>query len=536
MHCLFKNARFNSVKVGITLSALMAFLAVSFPVYAQDTVDATTLIGKYMFGYQGWQRAQADGCNSGWFHWVRSGSTLTGTNMTVDVFPDMTEFTAAELFPTSMHYSTGSTVGLYSTCNETTIMRHFKWMKDYGVDGVWVQRFGPKNTGWTQSTNKTLLACMKAAETYGRVFTVMYDVSGASNSTLFSNLTTDWMYLVDTFKVTQSPRYLYHKGKPLISIWGWGFPDRQMTAAVATQLVQWFHTGAAAKYQATVMAGVISNGDTSWLNLPDPWATAIRTADVISPWFVGSFVSSSGADAWTNNRVIPDLKECKALGKDYLPVIWPGFSWSNMHSNASSSPLNQIPRLGGTFFWEQVYDYLNAGSTMLYNAMFDEIDEGTAMLKICPKRSLAPNEGQWVTGDIDGYANLPSDWYLQLAGYAKKALAKSIPLTKAMPINPSNPTSARAITADQQRDAAPLNYRIDEKSGMLHVYDVRGENIEVSIFQPNGEKRMSFSCADQHGELSVPLYAKGIVPNGVYVLRIRSGERTLAASPLVVSR
>ncbi len=535
--CSFrKNARSSCNPTGVVTLVSLALVAMCIKIQAQDTVDATTLVGKYMCGYQGWQRAQGDGCNSGWFHWIRSGSVPTGTNMTVDVYPDLSEFPSSELYPTSMQYSDGSTVGLYSTCNANTVMRHFKWMKDYGIDGVWVQRFGPKNIGLTNSTNQTLIACMNAAVAYGRVFTVMYDVSGAADATLFSNLTTDWEYLVDSLKVTRNPRYLYHHGKPLVSVWGWGFPDRQMTAATATQIVNWFHTGAAAKYQATVMAGVISNGDSSWLNLPDPWATAIRLADVISPWFVGSFASVSGADSWTTNRVVPDLKECTALGKDYLPVVWPGFSWSNMHANSASTPLNQIPRHGGSFFWEQVYDYLNAGSTMLYNAMFDEIDEGTAMLKICPKKSLLPVQGQWVSGDIDGY-NLPSDWYLQLAGYAKKALTKQIPLSKTMPIDPSNPTAARIIKADQAGDRIFAHYRIDEESGMLHLSDVTGKDIEVSIFQLNGGKRMTFSFANTSGELSIPLYSHGVVPNGVYMLGIRDGLKTFAAaSPLVVMR
>jgi hypothetical protein len=523
-----KSKRPGKIKMLSCMFMVMAFSALNFQAQAQDTVDATTLNCKYMFGYQGWQRAQGDGCNSGWFHWVRSGSTPTGTNMTVDVFPDLTEFTASELYSTSMHYSNGSVVGLYSTCNETTIMRHFKWMKDYQVDGAWVQRFGPKHVGWTESTNKTLLSCKKAAETYGRVFTVMYDVSGANNSTLFNNITTDWMYLVDTFKVTQSSRYCFHKGKPVVSVWGFGFSDRSITADVALKIVNWFKTDAPAKYQATIMVGVISSGGVNWRTLAEPWASAIRAADIISPWFVGSFGSVNEADSWKTNRIVPDMAECKALGKEYLPVVWPGFSWSNMH--AGSTPQNQIPRRGGTFFWEQVYNCISSGSTMLYNAMFDEIDEGTAMLKICPKRSLAPNEGYWLTGDADGY-NLPSDWYLRLAGYAKKALCNQIPLTKTMPLDPTNPS---AILQDigRTRDVAALNYKIDAISGTLHIFNVNGEKTEVSLFQVNGERRMMVSGVGAHDAMSVSLS----VPNGVYILKVKIGNRVPATATVVLSR
>jgi hypothetical protein len=47
--------------------------------------------------------------------------------------------------------------------------------------------------------------------------------------------------------------------------------------------------------------------------------------------------------------------------------------------------------------------------------MFDEVDEGTAILKIAPHRSDAPDQGFWLTLDADG-ADLPSDYYLKLAG------------------------------------------------------------------------------------------------------------------------
>ena len=64
-----------------------------------------------------------------------------------------------------------------------------------------------------------------------------------------------------------------------------------------------------------------------------------------------------------------------------MPVIFPGFSWHNLKATL---PLNQIPRNGGTFYWRQVYNAISAGCTMLYGAMFDEVDEGTAMFKMAP--------------------------------------------------------------------------------------------------------------------------------------------------------
>jgi hypothetical protein len=198
--------------------------------------------------------------------------------------------------------------------------------------------------------------------------------------------------------------------------------------------------------------------------------------------------------------------------------------------HGGTTPQNQIPRLGGAFFWEQVYNCISSGSTMLYNAMFDEIDEGTAMLKICPKRSLAPATGYWLTGDADGY-NLPSDWYLRLAGYAKKALCNKIPLTKTMPLDPKNPS---AVLPDFGRGKVPisLNFKFDLASRTLHIFNVNGEKTEVSLFQVTGRRCMMFSGMGTRDGLQVPLS----VPVGVYILSVKMGNRMPSTATIAVSR
>jgi hypothetical protein len=97
--------------------------------------------------------------------------------------------------------------------------------------------------------------------------------------------------------------------------------------------------------------------------------------------------------------------------------------------------LNQIPRNGGAFYGRQVYNAVAAGCTMIYVAMFDEMDEGTAMLKMAPTSAQLPAQGRFVPLNIDG-KTLPSDWYLRLADEASKMLRREIPLTPLMPIQP----------------------------------------------------------------------------------------------------
>ena len=170
------------------------------------------------------------------------------------------------------------------------------------------------------------------------------------------------------------------------------------------------------------------NGDSE----TDPaWAAVYRSFDIISPWTVGRYHDVTGADNWRVNMVVPDLTEATAAGVDYMPVIFPGFSWYNI----MGGPLNQIPRLGGEFYWRQAYNAKLSGCAMLYTAMFDEMDEGTAMLKMAPTTNELPAGTTMVPLDADGIS-LPSDWYLRVGGEAGRLLRGEIPLQGSVPISP----------------------------------------------------------------------------------------------------
>ena len=56
---------------------------------------------------------------------------------------------------------------------------------------------------------------------------------------------------------------------------------------------------------------------------------------------------------------------------------------------------------------------------MVYGAMFDEVDEGAAMFKLAPTAAELPAQDTFVPLNIDG-TNLPSDWYLRMAGAATR--------------------------------------------------------------------------------------------------------------------
>jgi hypothetical protein len=352
---------------------------------------------------------------------------------------------------TSFKYGNGSTASLYSAYNAATVERHVKWMADYDIDGVFVQRFIGEATGLRTMRDKVLQNVRYASEKHGRVFANMYDISGGNASTLVSAIKNDWIHLVNDLKVTQSTRYLRHNGLPVVSIWGFGFSDRPGTAAQLQELLTWFKSGAPSQYRATVKLGV----DPGWRSHGSAWQSAYRNAAVLSPWSVGRYAGNTEADNWRTDKIAPDLAALKNTGVSYMPVAWPGFSWWNLQNH--SSPFNKIPRNGGRFFWRQAYNAQAAGSTMLYVAMFDEVDEGTAMFKIAENASQTPGTGKFLTLNADG-ENLPSDWYLRLMGEASRMMKLQRPLVGTMPSNPlgsggstpPTPTAGNSLQTGQQ--------------------------------------------------------------------------------------
>ena len=64
--------------------------------------------------------------------------------------------------------------------------------------------------------------------------------------------------------------------------------------------------------------------------------------------------------------------------------------------------------------------------------MFDEVDEATAVFKVAARRQDAPDQGYWLTLDADGF-NLPSDWYLRLAGEISRGFHGMTPLPAVVP-------------------------------------------------------------------------------------------------------
>ncbi len=413
------------------IATMMLFIIAG--VKAQNYVPTTnTLDKKLMFGYQGWHATPNDGAgNNVWRHWFNRNSPDSG-NANFDVWPEMSEYPGNTLEATNMLYPDGSKAMLYSAYKYETVDVHFKWLKEHQLDGVFEQRFlsDIRGEGGRRHFNQVVLNVKKASEKYQRVFVIMYDITGAGKNWK-ETLVSDWKFLVDSLRVTNSKAYLNHKGKPLLAIWGFGFTHNAFaTAQQVDSLLNWLHTDAEKKYQASVMGGV--NDD--WLTHSAEWKAVYDQLDVLSPWAVGRYRDDATTDKFRDRAVVPDIKYCAEKKIDYLPVIFPGFSWYNLRRGRT--PFNQIPRRGGDFYWRQSYNVINAGAKMIYVAMYDEVDEGTAMYKLAPGAAKKPANGKFISADQDGQ-NLPSNWYLMLASATSNILRGKEKNTSVIPITPA---------------------------------------------------------------------------------------------------
>lgn len=406
-----------------------AFLGIGMQAQTKhaQTTQYPTYKGLIMAGYQGWFRPD------------KNGKMYADENkIHIDMWPDVSEYD--KTYPTGLKLADGSTARFFNSTDKSTVDLHFKWMKEYGLDGVFMQRFfnATRRTSERSASTTVLKYAIDAASKYERAFAVMYDLSGLNaTGEDCSSIIEDWKFLVDSLQVTNQKgvkTYLFHNGKPLVTIWGIGFPDRPYnTRNIGIErLIDFFKNDP--KYGGcSIMLGV----PTFWRELssdclPDAYLhTVIKQADIVLPWTVQRFspLLHNDMDRF-RDLILNDAKWCKENGIDYVPCVCPGFSWHNLSRSEfpdDVKPSGSIPRQGGHFYWQQMSTAMVAGAEMIYVAMFDEVNEGTAIFK-CSDNPPVSSVAKFI--NMDGK---PSDHYLWLTGQASRMLKREIPLSIKMP-------------------------------------------------------------------------------------------------------
>lgn len=455
---------------------LISFIALNSQVKAQDVVDATSLNNKVMAGYQGWFRVPGDRPGSkSWAH-VFNRNTVSPENLALDTWPDMSELGADEKHPVpGFTYPDGSQATMYSAQNPKTVLRHFQWMKQYGIDGVWLSEFcGSFRNGRTDTAMLTIMNNVRAAATAtGRTWAYMWDMSSfgpkSSKSEVYNTIVDQWKKMVDQ-GVTSDPRYLHHNGKPVLLIWGF-FPGRPASQPdYMTPVIDFLL--APGKYQATLVAGA----DNKWRQGTPEFQAMLMRMSGLQPWSVGrrTVDPATGYKTPFMGEWEEDMAKCKANNVIFIPVINSGTHIAGPPPILPAVPV--VPRRTGNYLWEQ---FVNASKTGIINsafiAMFDEVNEGTQIMKIDNK---PPTQAAFLT-----YDGATSDYYLRLVGTASRMLKNHTPITFPIPVSPFDLKKSYTI----KNAASGLALHSNGKTAKSSIVQASGSGAEWQlIFDGNG--------------------------------------------------
>jgi archaellin len=471
--------KMNLKKIATITAILMVLVIIPLPpLYGQD------IVGKLITGYQGWFSCGGDDSPlDDWVHWAQGSSWPRPGYASFDLYPDMSEYYFK--YQTGFaNFGNGYPATLFSSYDAQVVNKHLEWMEEYGIDVAALQRFGHSLPKSKHKGHKDGIATMikNAAETYNRKFYIMYDISDWDN--FQSEIKTDWTNTITaSLDLLSSPAYAKENGKPVVCVWGIGSSGRPGDQSSWTDVITWL------KAQGCyVIAGAVKN----WLTEDDVRA-ACENADMISPWHVGTF-SLTGVNSW-GDRIAADMMHCKNLEIDYMPVLWPGFSWANWKDGYEDRP-NHHPRMHGEFMWEQFYtarrkfDWVEMIPTA-YVAMFDEYDESTAIAKAAEDASMIPTDQWFLTLDADG-VHCSSDFYLRLTGDGAKMLKDQIGLTSIHPTpHTIEPTPPGVYPAEEAYLSGPTFSEYYSKyngEGYVEFNNPSGDFIEWTVNVPSAEE------------------------------------------------
>ncbi len=445
------------------------------PVRVGGEVDSATLDGKVLFEYRGHFGCPGDESGSeGWPGWAE-GAFDPMDSAAVSYLPDVSDLSAGELCETDMGLLDGTTAGLFSSANRRTVVRHFEWMASHGLDGVFLRRVvGEAGDGGIPALWERVAGNVRAgAEAHGRVFAVVYQLRQAAPG----DIAADWAHVVEELRLTNSSRYVHHNGRPVLAIdasalsGDTGGPRKLLETVTSVRAAQ----GEARQAALFVVAPIRwRSQDEGW------WADLLDAVDYVSPWAVGE--SGNETEATGPGTGVPALaSEAADAGVGYAPVVWPG------RSGNGDTPLNAVPRDGGSFFWGQAYEAVSAGADALYVVSFDGLDDGTAMFELVPRIGGLPVGGNFLSLDADGY-DLPSDWFLRLGGESARLLWREIPLSSALPITPTK-------LPDAARNRVEMTFSTTSDRASVDISTL-GNILTVELIQTSGEPTESRASVD----------------------------------------
>jgi len=514
----------NIFIVSILLTISMTSSHVS---YGQD------IKGKVIIGYQGWfSTPGSESPDQKWTHWYKNTTTPPRVGeLHFEMYPDMREYT--NTYNTGFaKLGNGQTATLFSSYDTQTVTKHAEWLQKYGIDVVALQRFGNELTGGSKQSHRDGIATKikNASVKYRRKFFIMYDLSGWGSYE--AKIKADWLNVIQgDLNLLNSSAYAKEDGKPVVCIWGPGTPkdtdpDRDnRDPAVHKRVVDWFKSQG-----CYVILGV----DKAWQYKMDEHPDlepAFLASDMIAPWHVGT-LSMSGVNNF-GGKIAADMAYCVQNGLDYMPGAWPGFARENKDPGTGE---NRYPRHHGNFMWAQFhkikekFDQYPSLTPTVYAAMFDEVDEGTAIFKCAEDASMIPTDQYFLTLDRDG-VHCSSDFYLRLTGNGARMVKGEIELTTDhLKSTPHTFTLGLESLSEQQA----VNIYPNPLKGNLLTVDLNGfknsEPIIITITSMIGQ--LVYSHTIKNSEHLV-IDKSGLLKQGIYLLTVKSGQSMLTKKIIV---
>ncbi|WP_329126797.1 galactose-binding domain-containing protein [Streptomyces sp. NBC_01465] len=464
------------------------------------------VVGKVTVGYQGWFACIGDGApiNTWWHYSANGGLPPSPSNTTIVAWPDVRDYTRT-YHSAYANLGNGQPANLFSSYDQQTVDTHFLWMQQNGIDTAALQRFNPNGSeGPTRDAMATKVR--SAAESHGRKFYVMYDVSDWTN--MRSEIKTDW---TDRMKAhTVSSAYARQNDKPVVCIWGFGFADNQrpFDAASCLEVVNWFRSQG-----CYVIGGVPTWWRTGDRDSRPGFSDVYHAFDMISPWMVGRIGNVADADNFYNVATVPDLAECSARGIDYQPCVLPG-----------AVTLRQ--RAHGDFMWRQFYNMVRAGVQGIYISMFDEYNEGNQIAKTAESQAFVPVGSGLLALDEDGTA-CSSDYYLRLTGDGGRMLKGQLALTA------TRPTAPMVGVGDTVPPTAPGGLQVigHSATSISLAWTASTDNSGVSGYRI---MRITGSTSTQVGSTAgnvTTAIVSGLTPSTAYTLYVQALDAAGNVSP-----
>ena len=426
-------------------------------------VDASTLTGKVLAGYQGWFNTPNDAADEGYVHWGVPG------NWSIEQWPDANDYDSTELFAVpGVNTASGEQAYLFSSANDSVVDRHFQWMREHDVDGVLVQRFRGSfmykqpDGSYVGEPQWPVVNVRDAAHREGRTWAIEYDIqnggSPAERDQVIQDVKDDWEYLTDPngMDMLNDSHYQREDGKPVVAIFG-------------------LYVGSTNKYSNAQQADLISYFQSRGVYVVGA-GRGSQTGGAEQLANVGlhdAYISWQGY--WRGGDSYASDEAAMSGVTNHIPHIFPGFSWTHLQNDNTATSRD---REDGNFYWRMISDAANETNAPWYFiGMFDEYDEGTNIIPATDDPPVPDNDpdGDPLTYQVSD--PMPNDWWMALTGRAKQALQGKIS------INDTIPTEAEL--ENRSNVGSEVVWQASG-SDRLAVLDIPGGQIQTTSFVVDG--------------------------------------------------